>query len=156
MTNLKTSRAALPQLAGNSATSISKHCNSTLQYSLSGVNRTVTSTKELIQPHPLNAITPPVLLPYELWDEIMEDVISSPHDLLNLRRVNKVFCDFAARVAFREIVVHTTEKSAQGFLELLVRPDITEHIRGVRIIEDPGECRLVSLRAVLTRFYFPR
>ncbi len=95
-------------------------------------------------------------LPLELLDEIIEDVAVSAHDILNLRCVNKAFCHLATTVAFWEIVVHTTDKSTQGFLQLLVTPDITEYVRDIKIIGDPGECRLVTLRAVLTGFYFPQ
>ena len=95
-------------------------------------------------------------LPLELLCKITEDVAISPNDILNLRCVDKTFYGLATPLAFREIVVHTTEKSAQGFLDLLIDTNLSNHVGVVQIIEDPGECRLVSLRAVLTRFYFPR
>lgn len=76
-------------------------------------------------------------LPFELFDEIIDYVAMSAQEMFTLRCVNKTLCSLVTPAAFREIVVHTTEKSSQGFLELLVSADIAKHVRVVRIIEDP-------------------
>jgi hypothetical protein len=98
----------------------------------------------------LDTSTPPVgifSLPPELLGEIFEYLatFASPHDIFNLRCVNETFCDLATPIAFWETVVHTTDKSTQGFLELLLRPEVAEYVRDIKIVEDPGECRAVSL-----------
>ena len=81
-------------------------------------------------------------LPLELLDEIIAYVATSAPELLTLRCVNKALCSLTTPAAFREIAVRITEKSTQGFLELLVRTDIAKHVRAIEIIEDPGKCRL--------------
>ncbi|KAH9029511.1 hypothetical protein EDB85DRAFT_1522656 [Lactarius pseudohatsudake] len=76
-------------------------------------------------------------LPLELLDEVTDYVAASPQEILTLRCVNKAFCSLVTPAAFRKIVVHTTDESAQGFLELLVSTDIAKHVRVIQIIEDP-------------------
>jgi hypothetical protein len=90
------------------------------------------------------SIGTPLRLPLELLYKIIEDVAMSPHDILNLRCVNKVFYGLATPLAFREIEVRTTEESAQGFLNLLVSTDIPKYVRVIQIIEDPSERGLVT------------
>ncbi|KAH9011505.1 hypothetical protein EDB85DRAFT_2159853 [Lactarius pseudohatsudake] len=75
-------------------------------------------------------------LPIELLEEIMEYVAISPQEILTLRRVSKTFCGLVTPTAFREIVIHTTDKSTQGFLELLASADVAKHVRVIQIIED--------------------
>ncbi|KAF8269067.1 hypothetical protein EI94DRAFT_1726154 [Lactarius quietus] len=72
-------------------------------------------------------------LPLELLDEIID---ISAQELLTLRCVNKALCSHVTPAAFRKIVVPTTEKSTQGFLELLVTKDIAKHVRVIEILED--------------------
>ena len=62
----------------------------------------------------------PLGLPLELLYKISEDVAMSTNDILNPRCVNKTFNGLTTPLAFREIVVHGTEKSAQGLLDLLL------------------------------------
>ncbi|KAH9009539.1 hypothetical protein EDB85DRAFT_2244299, partial [Lactarius pseudohatsudake] len=75
-------------------------------------------------------------LPIELLEEIMEYVAISPQEILTLRRVSKTFCGLVTPTAFREIVIHTTDKSTQGFQELLASADVAKHVRVIQIIED--------------------
>ncbi|KAH8987028.1 hypothetical protein EDB92DRAFT_1204980 [Lactarius akahatsu] len=75
-------------------------------------------------------------LPFELLEEIMDYVATSPQEILTLRRVSKTFCSLVTPTAFREIVIHTTDKSTQGFLELLASADVAKHVRVIQIIED--------------------
>ncbi|KAH9029518.1 hypothetical protein EDB85DRAFT_1523512 [Lactarius pseudohatsudake] len=75
-------------------------------------------------------------LPIELLEEIMDYVATSPQEILTLRRVSKTFCSLVTPTAFRKIVIHTTDKSTQGFLELLASADVPKHIRVIQIIED--------------------
>ena len=79
-------------------------------------------------------------LPPELLDEIINYVAAQ--EILALRCVNKTLCILLTPAAFKEIVVHTNEKSAQGFLDLLVNKDIAKYVKVIRLIEDPGECGL--------------
>ncbi|KAH9071376.1 hypothetical protein EDB83DRAFT_2517181 [Lactarius deliciosus] len=73
-------------------------------------------------------------LPIELFEEILE--ATSPQEILALRRVSKTFCSLVTPTAFRKIVIHTTDKSTQGFLELLASADVAKHVRAIQIIED--------------------
>ncbi|KAH9071419.1 hypothetical protein EDB83DRAFT_2574466 [Lactarius deliciosus] len=75
-------------------------------------------------------------LPIELLEEIMDYVAESPQDSLTLQRVSKTFCSLVTPTAFRKIVIHTTDKSTQGFLELLASADVAKHVRVIQIIED--------------------
>jgi hypothetical protein len=79
-------------------------------------------------------------LPLELLDEIIAHVAMSAPELLILRCVNKILCSLITPTAFKEIVVRSTEKSTQGFLELLVCTDISKHVRVIEFIEDRGKC----------------
>jgi hypothetical protein len=82
--------------------------------------------------HPLYMYMSPVgifALPCTLLNKIIEDIAMSGCDILNLRCLNKAFCRLATPVAFWEIVVHTTDKSIRGFMELLLRPNMTKYIR---------------------------
>ncbi|KAH9071401.1 hypothetical protein EDB83DRAFT_2574422 [Lactarius deliciosus] len=82
---------------------------------------------------PLAGILP---LPVELLEEIVDYVAESPQDNLTLRRVSKTFCSFVTPTAFWKTVIHTTDKSTQGFLELLASADVAKHVRVIQIIED--------------------
>ena len=81
-------------------------------------------------------------LPLELLDKIIAYVEVSVPELLILRLVNKTLCSLITPIAFREIVVCTTEESTQSFLELLVSTDVVKHVKVVQIIEDPGKCEI--------------
>ncbi|KAH9056369.1 hypothetical protein EDB87DRAFT_1637500, partial [Lactarius vividus] len=78
-----------------------------------------------------------LLLPLELLDEVIDYVAAAPQEILSLRRGNKALCSLVTPAAFRTIVVHKTDESAQGFLELLVSTDIAKHVRVIQIVEDP-------------------
>ena len=87
-------------------------------------------------------------LPPELSDKIIGYLPA--RDIFTLRCVNKTLCSLLTPAAFRQITVYATEKSVQGFLDLLHSPDIAKHIRVIRIIEisgneDLGKCALVTL-----------
>ncbi|KAH9031402.1 hypothetical protein EDB83DRAFT_1843235 [Lactarius deliciosus] len=73
-------------------------------------------------------------LPIEILEEILE--ATSPQEIFALRRVSKTFCSLVTPTAFRKIVIHTTDKSTQGFLELLASADVAKHVRAIQIIED--------------------
>ena len=81
-------------------------------------------------------------LPFDVLDDIISYVAISEPDLLTLRCVNEALCGLITPMAFKEIVVRTTEKSTQGFLELLANTDIAKHVRYLDLIEDTGKCRL--------------
>ena len=79
-------------------------------------------------------------LPLELLDEIIAYVATSAPGLLTLRCVNKTFCGLITPVAFRKKVIRTTEKSIQGFLQLLLSTNIAKYVKVIEVIEDPGKC----------------
>ncbi|KAH9056372.1 hypothetical protein EDB87DRAFT_1687590 [Lactarius vividus] len=88
-----------------------------------------------------------LLLPIDLLDEIVDYVATSPQEILTLRRVSKAFCSLVTPTAFREIVIHTTDKSTQGFLELLASADVvTKHVRVIQIIEDSAVSYSVGIQ----------
>jgi hypothetical protein len=87
-------------------------------------------------------------LPLEIFDEIIGYVEISAPDLLTLRCVNKTLCGLITPTAFREIIVRTTEESAQGFLALLASTDIAKYVRVLEFIEGSGKCKLCYASAL--------
>ncbi|KAH8978149.1 hypothetical protein EDB92DRAFT_1911942 [Lactarius akahatsu] len=88
-------------------------------------------------------------LPLELLDEVTDYIAASPQEILTLRCVNKALCSLVTPAAFRKIVVHTTDESAQGFLGLLVSTDIAKHVRVIQIVRDERFKRVgIRLRGV--------
>ncbi|KAI0040784.1 hypothetical protein FA95DRAFT_1611514 [Auriscalpium vulgare] len=79
----------------------------------------------------------PVSLPTEIFLMIIKDV-SSPHDLLHLRPINKVFCAAATPRAFRIVGATNRRDSALGLASLL-QSDVVCHVREVVYLDDAAD-----------------
>jgi hypothetical protein len=77
-------------------------------------------------------------LPLELLIEITSFVSVSIQDVLQLRCVDKAFYRVATPVAFKSIIIHTTDKSTRGSLNLLNASNIVNHVRDITLVEDPS------------------
>ena len=77
-------------------------------------------------------------LPLELLIEIMSFVSISTQDVRQLRCVDKTFHRVATPIAFKTIIIHTTDKSTRGFLNLLNSSNIINHVRDITLVEDPS------------------
>ncbi|KAI0246554.1 hypothetical protein BJV78DRAFT_145335 [Lactifluus subvellereus] len=76
-------------------------------------------------------------LPLELLIEITSFVAVSTQDVRQLRCVDKTFHRVATPVAFKTTIIHTTDKSTRGFLNLLNSSNIVNHVRDITLVEEP-------------------
>lgn len=91
-------------------------------------------------------------LPYELWSEIMRNVISKK-DLCQLRSVNSTFNILATPAAFYEIKVRNDDQSADKFWTLVHTPHIAQHVQSIEYTESTQHIPTAVSLIVLTELY---
>jgi len=69
-------------------------------------------------------------LPVELINAVVDNV-SSPTDLLHLRRVNRTYRELVTPLVFRELHMKTSIQSAQNFQQVIGTAHLATHIREV-------------------------
>ena len=69
-------------------------------------------------------------LPVELINAVVENV-SSPTDLLHLRRVNRTYLKLVTPLVFSKLHVKNSIQSAQNFQQVIGTADLATHIREV-------------------------
>ncbi|KAH8986873.1 hypothetical protein EDB92DRAFT_1878003 [Lactarius akahatsu] len=85
-----------------------------------------------------------IYLPFEILAAIFEKV-DNVRDIWHLRTANRAFCAAATPIAFRNLSVITTKRSAQNLGRLFDVPDIADHVRQVTFHDTDPDRRGIAI-----------